>query len=81
MDNQLIEGIDFNYDENGLMVLTSEYLFKRGRCCQSGCRNCPYEYAEQVDPTIPAELAEETQSSSNIDSTEIYSGEIPEEFL
>ena len=80
MDNQLIEGIDFNYDENGLMVLTSEYLLKEEDAVRA-VASCPYEYAEQVDPTIPAELAEETQSSSNIDSTEIYSGEIPEEFL
>ncbi|MBI3540729.1 MAG: hypothetical protein HY073_01065 [Deltaproteobacteria bacterium] len=40
----LKEGIDFYYDENGLMVLTADYLFKRGYCCESGCRNCPYGF-------------------------------------
>jgi Family of unknown function (DUF5522) len=43
MDEQLVEGIDFYY-ENGLMVLTALYLQKRGYCCGSGCRHCPYGF-------------------------------------
>ena len=35
------EGVDY-YFENGLMVLTAEFLHKRGYCCGSGCRHCPY---------------------------------------
>ena len=42
-NEQLVEGIDFYY-ENGLMVLTAIYLQKRGYCCRSGCRHCPYGY-------------------------------------
>jgi hypothetical protein len=42
---KLIEGIDY-YWENGLMVFTSEYHLKRGYCCDSGCRHCPYEKAD-----------------------------------
>jgi len=38
---RFVEGIDY-YFENGLMVLTKYYLEKRGYCCKSGCRNCPY---------------------------------------
>tara|TARA_B100001540_G_C15444025_1_gene478010 strand:+ start:23 stop:184 length:162 start_codon:yes stop_codon:yes gene_type:complete len=30
------------YLENGKMVLTEKFLIKRGFCCGSGCRNCPY---------------------------------------
>jgi hypothetical protein len=26
----------------GLAVLTAGYLEARGRCCDSGCRHCPY---------------------------------------
>ncbi|MHB1712611.1 MAG: DUF5522 domain-containing protein [Acidimicrobiales bacterium] len=26
----------------GLYVLTDRYLRKRGACCASGCRHCPY---------------------------------------
>lgn len=42
-DEKLVEGIDYYY-ENGLMVLTAIYLQKRGYCCRSGCRHCPYDY-------------------------------------
>jgi hypothetical protein len=37
----LMEGRDF-YWEAGLMVMTAEYLRRRGYCCESGCRHCPY---------------------------------------
>lgn len=30
------------YIENGLTVFTEEYHIKRGYCCGSGCRHCPY---------------------------------------
>lgn len=33
---------DFYFDDAGMMVFTAEYLRKRGECCNSGCRNCPY---------------------------------------
>ncbi len=39
--NEFIENRDF-YLENGFYVFTSEYLKKRGYCCKSGCRHCPY---------------------------------------
>ncbi|HMK30522.1 MAG TPA: DUF5522 domain-containing protein [Terriglobales bacterium] len=39
----LVEDEDF-YLENGLMVFTAAYLRKRGFCCQSGCRHCPYGF-------------------------------------
>ena len=29
--------------ENGLLVYTAAYHLKRGFCCGSGCRHCPYE--------------------------------------
>ena len=31
------------YFENGLLVYTAAYHLKRGYCCGSGCRHCPYE--------------------------------------
>jgi len=39
---ELIEGEDF-YLEGGLMVFTRSYHLKRGHCCGSGCRHCPYD--------------------------------------
>ena len=28
--------------ETGYTVLTAEFLLRRGYCCESGCRHCPY---------------------------------------
>ncbi len=44
MKQELIEGEDFYFDENGYMVLTESYLLNRGTCCGNGCRHCPYNY-------------------------------------
>ena len=38
----LIDGIDY-YIKNGLWVFTEWYHLKRGHCCDSGCRHCPYK--------------------------------------
>ena len=40
---ELIEGADFYWD-GPYMVFTAEYLLKRGHCCQTGCRHCPYGF-------------------------------------
>jgi len=32
---------DFYY-EDGLVVFTAVYHLKRGYCCNSGCRHCPF---------------------------------------
>lgn len=42
----LKENEDF-YWENGFMVFTEAYHKKRGYCCQSGCRHCPYGFKKQ----------------------------------
>jgi hypothetical protein len=39
----LVEGLDY-YVENGYWVLTEHFLRKRGDCCGSGCRHCPYQH-------------------------------------
>ena len=52
----LKEGVDFVFNDAGLMVLTREYHLKRGYCCSSGCQNCPYGYGDKVDPSVPVEF-------------------------
>lgn len=32
-----------HYVEGGLLVYTAAYHLRRGSCCGSGCRHCPYE--------------------------------------
>lgn len=34
-------------DENGMVVMTKEFLKKRGFCCTNGCRHCPYPKEEE----------------------------------
>lgn len=41
MKRPLREGEDY-YLENGLYVFTASFLRRRGYCCESGCRHCPY---------------------------------------
>jgi hypothetical protein len=36
-----VEGEDY-YFEGPYMVFTAAYHLKRGFCCGSGCRHCPY---------------------------------------
>ena len=38
----LIDGKDY-YCEGPAIVFTASYLLRRGYCCESGCRHCPYE--------------------------------------
>jgi hypothetical protein len=34
---------DFYMDQNGLLVFTADYHLRRGYCCGSACRHCPYQ--------------------------------------
>jgi hypothetical protein len=39
----LVAGADSYVDPaSGYTVLTAAYLARRGNCCESGCRHCPY---------------------------------------
>lgn len=44
-----VEGVDY-YIENGKWIFTEQFLRKRGTCCESGCRHCPYGFKK---PKIP----------------------------
>lgn len=40
-EGSLVEGLDY-YLEGAAMVFTAEFLLRRGYCCESGCRHCPF---------------------------------------
>lgn len=40
-DKSIHEHIDYTI-ENGNYVFTEWYHFKRGKCCDNGCRACPF---------------------------------------
>ncbi len=42
---ELREGKDF-YMDGPYLVFTADYHRKRGYCCGSGCRHCPYSENE-----------------------------------
>ena len=49
----LVEGQDY-YCEGPAIVFTAHYLLRRGYCCDSGCRHCPYESAQVNKEAISA---------------------------
>jgi hypothetical protein len=48
MSEDLVEGADY-YMEDGFMVFTATYLRRRGYCCESGCRHCPYGFVRDAE--------------------------------
>lgn len=46
----LVLGEDY-YLEDGLLVMTAAYHKKRGSCCGSGCRWCPFEPNHELGAT------------------------------
>lgn len=51
MDNELKEGVDYYFNEQGFVVLTEKYHLDKGFCCGNGCKHCPYEYEAVPEPT------------------------------
>ena len=41
---KLVQGEDYYINEQGNWVFTAAYHLKRGYCCNSGCKHCPYGY-------------------------------------
>ena len=41
------------YFEGPLMVFTAAYHLKRGYCCGSGCRHCPYKEGSAAQQNVP----------------------------
>jgi hypothetical protein len=47
-ENKLIEGEDFYYTPEGYKCFTEKFHLKRGYCCKSGCRHCPYGFDKKT---------------------------------
>jgi len=63
---ELVEGEDF-YREGDFLVFTRRYHLKRGHCCGSGCRHCPYDPRWTEGATTVAR--EEQKSTSQNEQT------------
>lgn len=42
--NIAIEEGDFYLSPDGYRIFTEQYLLKRGYCCESNCKHCPYGF-------------------------------------
>lgn len=40
---------DYYLNEQGYKVFTEKFHLKRGYCCKSGCKHCPYGYDKKTD--------------------------------
>ena len=40
---------DFYFNKQGYRVFTEKYHLKRGYCCKSGCKHCPFGYDKATD--------------------------------
>jgi len=40
---------DFYLDHHGFKIFTEQYHLKRGYCCKSGCKHCPFGYDKNTD--------------------------------
>jgi hypothetical protein len=67
--SEIVEDEDF-YWEGDFIVFTRDYHLKRGYCCGSGCRHCPYDprwtsgetRVAREDP-LPATQTEQTEQA------------------
>jgi hypothetical protein len=46
----LIEGIHYYFNKDGLIVLTEKYHLEKGYCCGNGCMHCPFDYENVPEP-------------------------------
>ena len=40
---------DYYINQDGYRIFTEKYHLKRGYCCKSGCKHCPYGYDKKTD--------------------------------
>ena len=48
MMSELVLEEDFYRTPEGYRVFTEKYHLKRGYCCSSNCRHCPYEFNPKI---------------------------------
>ena len=58
-ENKYLPG-DYYMSEEGYIVFTEQYLSRRGYCCESGCRHCPYGFAKKKKMS--------TETSENVEA-------------
>jgi hypothetical protein len=49
-NEQLIAGIHYYFNDDGLLVFTRQYHLEKGFCCGNGCLHCPYDFENVPEP-------------------------------
>ena len=44
-----LDSEDYYLSEEGYIVFTEKYHLRRGYCCKSGCKHCPYGYYKKTN--------------------------------
>ena len=44
-----LEPEDYYTSKEGYLIFTEKYHKKRGYCCETGCKHCPYGYKKKVN--------------------------------
>ncbi len=47
-----LERDEFYLSKDGYIIFTEKYHLKRGYCCQSGCKHCPYGFDKKTGKII-----------------------------
>ena len=61
--SRLVEGEDF-YMEGAALVFTARYHLRRGYCCESNCRHCPFRPSASANTTRTESKARETRGEN-----------------
>jgi hypothetical protein len=67
---QLVEGADYYYNEQGYVVLTEKYHLDKGYCCGNGCKHCPFDFENVPEPKRTN--LQQLRSTSNGSEQEYY---------
>lgn len=59
---ELVEGIYYYLNDEGLIVLTEQYHLEKGYCCGYGCKHCPYHYENVQEPRKTALLEQKNNN-------------------
>lgn len=68
MDKKFRDG-DYYIDERtGYKVMTEQFHLRRGFCCKSSCRHCPYGYDRKTDTFKPKD--EQNEAPKDVPTAE-----------
>jgi hypothetical protein len=59
---------DYYYSDEGYIIFTEAYHLKRGYCCQSSCKHCPWGFGKAKEPSAGKAAPSKTKDGSDHES-------------